>query len=349
MNSLDDIPIMPDATIAITVNKLTETIVIENKTSLIEKMCSNQFSFNLIWNRPVGSLLNELNYSDWNKFDSIINLADDLITLPQPNSDSLSYNELYSILLDCFKSDSILYKYFAIKVWNDYLLLKERPKKKRRREKIISDIFFISEANNLYYPLKCNITNHILDYQNFTYLDYDLPTPDIKQKFIGIQSSQGYYFAVENSLLPFLYHYIMQLNINDNYVFQCMMCGNIFVKTNRNRVRYCKSCKGKRTIDVKKKYDERNKDNNSEKIYNSTKAFWHYRLKSLKNKYSNASYDSLNNKYLDFKTEGVRLKKNSTSNQESEKRFIDWCFKQQNLCQQMFEDITIKGKENLNG
>ncbi|MDR2559891.1 MAG: hypothetical protein LBC86_10200 [Oscillospiraceae bacterium] len=135
-----------------------------------------------------------------------------------------------------------------------------------------------------------------------------------------------------SSFLTIIFYYLNKIE-EWGLVFQeCKVCGSYFLTKSRHFELCGDECRKAQAIEARRQFDERNKDEKVEAIYENHYQYWYNRLRRLK-KSNAAEADILafTNIFNKFRKEAVKRKNEVKSGKMKLSAFTSWLAEQQNI------------------
>jgi len=135
-----------------------------------------------------------------------------------------------------------------------------------------------------------------------------------------------------SSFLPIIFYYLNKIK-EWGLVFQeCKSCNNYFLAKSKHFEICGDECRKAQAVEARRQFDERNKDEKVELIYENHYQYWYNRLRRLKK--SNAvesDVTAFTNIFNDFRKSAVKRKNDVKSGKLKLSAFTSWLAEQQNI------------------
>ena len=302
--------------------------------------------------RPITSLLTETT-------TKYINLFVDLRVwiLKEPAKPKEIINNTVTIikaLETLYSNDNCVYKYIALKIWEFY------------RARLKSGLDFESprttwdRIEDLTYPFRTSITNSLFETQKYSYNykvpyspfggifdDYRYPVQMLynpictgkKKKFYDIEK----YVLTDFSILPLIWYYKKVIYEEKKYLRYCKVCGKLFLASDVSKTTMCsEECRKKQIHENRINYNEKHKNDPTEKTYNNEKAFWRYRINKAKSLIADEYIIAdLSSAYKKFKDSALEMKHQVQDGKIEFAVFNEWILKQRNTIDNLMDKYNL--------
>ena len=138
--------------------------------------------------------------------------------------------------------------------------------------------------------------------------------------------------VTSSSFLPIIFYYLNRIEEWGLLFQKCKVCGSHFLTTSKHFELCSDKCRKVTAIEARRQYDERNKDNKAEAIYENYYQYWYNRLRKLKrNNAHEEEISAFTQAFNKFRDSAVRLKGEVKSGKMKLSDFTSWLVKQQDI------------------
>lgn len=225
------------------------------------------------------------------------------------------------ILEDLWNSDNLIYRFIAIRIWQEY-----------KKACNIKNYDLYGEIEKISLPLMFNLTNDITMWQENDPQNplYQLDSVYFSDPALVLYSAEGAreYYTTNGSLFPIIVYYLKTVYNEKTYIQSCKLCGRLFRANTANIPTLCShECKREQGKINKRRFDEKAKNTPSEMAYKKQYMFCYNRIKKLrKNAPDTELLAKAEKMFKAFCKEALRLKKQVQSGKLTDTDFENWMF-----------------------
>jgi hypothetical protein len=135
-----------------------------------------------------------------------------------------------------------------------------------------------------------------------------------------------------SSFLPIIFYYLNKIR-EWGLVFQeCKVCSSFFLAKSKHFEICGDECRRAQAVEARRQFDERNKDEKVEAIYENHYQYWYNRLRRLKkSNTAEADVTAFTNIFKDFRKGAIKRKNEVKSGKMKLSAFTSWLAEQQNI------------------
>jgi len=318
--------------------RMTERIVIgeENEARRILNGGDGEVYYDEV--RPLGSLLltfeSDIN-GEWNRRIQILQESYSKI-MPLQTTRWKTVAPVVDFLNEKYNSGEPSAMYAAIRTWEDYLNFFHQ----NRGATMLSDRLFMLYKPFKHYgdkkPWQKEAPVTIAGVPNNAESQVELWYPAVKRPFETV--------VAFSSFQPVIFYYRHKVD-EWKLVFQgCKVCGKYFLARSRHYELCSDDCRKQKSLEAKREFVERVKDDKLEQLDKSTYYYWYNRWRKL-SKGKNANTDAA----AAFKVEFDKFRKDAIKHKAAVKRrkmqaaeFSSWLVTQQNEADRLMEELIQK-------
>ena len=316
------IPITQNCVFAIRLDTDTEQeYILIGELQEVQRFLSGVGNSKLLVNkrRPFGSFILECSTPVANQLADVrAILADSIGKRKSPY-----FENSKEILEDLWNSDNLIYRFIAIRIWQEY-----------EKACNIKNYDLYSEVEKISLPLMLNLTNDIKTWQENDPQNplYQLDSVYFSDPALVLYSAKGAqeYYTTNDSLFPIIVYYLKTVYNERTYIQSCKLCGKLFRANTANIPTLCSpECKREQGKINKRRFDEKAKNTPSEVAYKKQYMFCYNRIKKLrKNAPDTELLAEAEKMFKAFCKEALRLKKKVQSDKMTDTDFENWMFQE---------------------
>ena len=287
--------------------------------------------------RPLGKLLVDFELDpekEWHLNASY--LADNFAGWkPTKNVKSKALKPYIKFLQRKYESGEPSALFAAVKTWEDYWrcfgIADGSDVFLGRTAKLYKPFFVFSECNRLW-EIKATkaLSSAFFAEESRVELWYPIITNDKKRIFKSGERCEC--VVARSSFIPIIFYYLNRIE-EWGLIFQkCKVCGIHFLTTSKHFEICSDKCRKATAAEAKRQYDERNKGDKVEAIYENYYQYWYNRLRKLKR--NNAPDEEIavfSEAFNKFKKGAVQRKAKVKSGKMGYAEFTSWLVAQQDI------------------
>ena len=178
-----------------------------------------------------------------------------------------------SLLEDLYRSDNLIYKYIALKLWQEYEMQE----------------LSLDKTEDLTLPFRYNLMNEILEWQKTNPYNplIDMPYEYFKYpiQYLTVPKLENNteWVIADFALMPLIVYYLQAIYEKEKYFSYCKVCGKLFLSPDLHKTTMCSAkCRKKQKKINKQNYNERYKDVGYEKTQQNERMYWYNRIRKAK-------------------------------------------------------------------
>ena len=204
--------------------------------------------------------------------------------------DPTLWNQSMNELNQLYKSDNPCFKFFALRIWQEYIFRKEKSKAhsliRSNEKKPFSHL--IDFIENLTLPVRFSLESLVKEAQSCfdkTPLEnFDNTLLDGTANFFFAHTKEFQeYIVADTDLMPLVVYSLKAIYGNHQYFQRCKVCNKLFLAHTANIPTLCSNeCRRTQSRLNKQKYDHIKKNISYEKDYKNSYMYWYNKLEKLK-------------------------------------------------------------------
>ena len=269
--------------------------------------------------RPFGSFILECSVPIANRLADVrVALADSTEKRKSPYLENSK-----EILDDLWNSDNLIYRFIAIRIWQEY-----------EKACNIKNYDLYGEIEKISLPLMFSLANDIKTWQENDPQNplYQLDSVYFLAPALVLYSAKGIneYYTVIDSLFPIIVYYLKTVYKEKTFIQSCKLCGKLFRANTANIPTFCSAeCKREQGKINKRRFDERAKKTPSEMAYKKQYMYCYNRIKKLhKSAPDTELLTGAEKIFKAFCKEALRLKKQVQNGKLTDRDFENWMFQE---------------------
>jgi hypothetical protein len=138
--------------------------------------------------------------------------------------------------------------------------------------------------------------------------------------------------VADSSLLPIIFYYLTRIEEWDLVFQECKVCSNYFLAKSKHFEICGDECRKAQAVEARRQFDERNKDEKVEAIYENHYQYWYNRFRRLKkSKADEADITAFTNMFKKFRKDAIKRKNEVKNGKMKLSAFTSWLAEQQNI------------------
>jgi len=240
--------------------------------------------------------------------------------------------EASTFLSEQFSAGDPVRMYVAFQIWNHYLLAREPRDRDTASDKFLREMTRLMLAfrteNPLEYdketgePVRFDVTLRRFSNIPAEETTLSLWYPDHYRKMECVSMYGSFY--------PVITYYMNRMSDWKLCFRQCKICGKVFIAPNQRYELCSEKCRKKQSLQNKRDFDERAKDNNYDRVYKNECQHWRNLINKCK-KQENFGQEKLfkmEEAFSAFKKEALSRKKLVKEKKSSSREFENWIIPQ---------------------
>ena len=141
------------------------------------------------------------------------------------------------------------------------------------------------------------------------------------------------------TLLPIIFYYLKRIEEWGLIFQQCKVCGAYFLTTSKHFKLCGDDCRKVTAAQSKRVFEEQNKGDKAEQLYETTYQYWYNRLRKLKRNNTDGKFEKeiadFSAKFKEFRAEAVKRKAAVKAGDTEVKEYMGWLGEQQRIVEGM--------------
>lgn len=239
-----------------------------------------------------------------------------------------------SLLEKLYESDNLLYKYIALKMWQEYNNIsngKQEPSLDRTEDLTLP--FRYNLMSDILEWQRTNPYNPLIDmpYEYFKYPIQHLTVPKLEHNIEWV--------IADFALMPLIAYYLQAIYEKEKYFSYCKVCGKLFLAPDLHKTTMCSAkCRKKQKKINKQNYNERYKDVGYEKTQQNERMYWYNRIRKAKKLGSDEKVIlKLEKEFERYKADSLEKKRQVKDGSLAYNEYANWLLEQRDVIDDLME------------